>query len=243
MKHRVATFRHDGFVKTTMLSKLPRWIWVGMWVLAFVAGMVNVVGILGFEHIPVSHFTGNTSNLGISLTDANGGREYRLVAIIGSFLLGSILSGYVIKDSTLSLGRRYGVALFIECLMLTAAVPFLHHLNPIGLYLLAAACGLQNAMASTYSGSIIRTTHVTGMFTDLGIFLGQRLGGIPADIRRFKLCVIILTGFLLGGVAGTAAFNHFQYDAIYLPAAITGAAAMAYSAYRIRKRNQARALV
>lgn len=33
-----------------MISKLPRWVWTGTWVLAFVAGIINVVGFLGFEH-------------------------------------------------------------------------------------------------------------------------------------------------------------------------------------------------
>ena len=44
-----------------MISKLPRWVWTGAWVLAFIAGVVNVVGLLGFEHQAITHLTGNTS--------------------------------------------------------------------------------------------------------------------------------------------------------------------------------------
>ena len=46
-----------------MISKLPPWIWTGTWVLAFIAGIVNVVGLLGFEHHAITHLTGNTSLL------------------------------------------------------------------------------------------------------------------------------------------------------------------------------------
>ena len=52
--------------------------------------------------------------------------------IIGSFIAGTVLSGFLIQDSTLQLGRRYGVALLLESLLLCVAVPLLkrnHHLR------------------------------------------------------------------------------------------------------------------
>jgi len=41
-----------------MISRLPRWVWVGAWALAFIAGIVNVVGLLGFDHQTITHLTG-----------------------------------------------------------------------------------------------------------------------------------------------------------------------------------------
>ena len=68
-----------------------------------------------------------------------------------------------------------------------------------GLLLASAACGLQNALATTYSGAIVRTTHVTGIFTDLGIMLGAIFRGQTLDYRKAKLflftrqCVVLIS--------------------------------------------------
>ena len=94
-----------------------------------------------------------------------------------SFVLGTMASGMIVQQSTLKLGRRYGLALTLESLLLFTAIPFLDASKSIGLYLDLIAMGLQNGMVSAYSGAIIRTTHVTGALTDLGISLGHLLNG------------------------------------------------------------------
>ena len=156
-------------------------------------------------------------------------------AVIGSFLLGTILSGFIIQDSTLRLGRRYGVALLLESLLLCAAVPLLDRQRLLGLYLATCACGLQNGMVSTYSGAVVRTTHFSGMFTDLGIFLGHFLRGLPVNARRLSLCLLVITGFLCGGVAGAFAFHRLGYSTLFIPGGLTAATAFVYGAYRLRK--------
>ena len=94
-----------------MISKLSRWVWAGGWALAFVAGIVNVVGLLGFEHLAVTHLTGTTSMLAAALATFDSSAALHFAAIIGSFVSGTVLRGFLIQDSTLQLGRRYGVAL------------------------------------------------------------------------------------------------------------------------------------
>jgi len=219
-----------------MISKLPRWVWTGAWALAFVAGMVNVVGLLGFEHQAVTHLTGTTSMLAAALAALDKTAALHFTAIIGSFLAGTVLSGFLIQDSTLQLGRRYGVALLLESLLLAVAVPLLHRNSVVGVYAASCACGLQNAMVSTYSGAVVRTTHLSGMFTDLGIFLGHALRGLPVDARRVRLCFLVISGFLVGGIAGAAAFHRFSYSALFIPAGLTAAAALTYGLYRLRTR-------
>src|SRR5262245_23985448 len=179
-----------------MISKLPRWVWSGAWALAFIAGFVNVVGLLGFEHQAVTHLTGTTSLLAAAVASLNVSGAIHFIAIIGSFVAGTVLSGFLIQDSTLQLGRRYGVALLLDAGLLFVAVPLLQRNSALGIYSASCACGLQNAMVSTYSGAVVRTTHLSGMFTDLGIFLGHALRGLPVDARRLRLCVLIITGFL-----------------------------------------------
>lgn len=220
-----------------MISRLPRWIWSGAWALAFVAGIVNVVGLLGFEHQAITHLTGTTSMLAAALASLDGTAILHLTAVIGAFLAGTVLSGYLIQDSALQLGRRYGVALLLESALLGAAVPLLQHQNVLGLYSASCACGLQNAMVSTYSGAVVRTTHLSGMFTDLGIFLGHALRGLPVDGRRLRLCVLIISGFLCGGIAGALAFRGLGYAALYIPSGLTAATALVYGFYSIRHRT------
>ncbi len=221
-----------------MISKLPRWIWEGAWALAFVAGFVNVVGVLGFEHQAVTHLTGTTSMLAVALASLDLAATLHFAAIISSFVAGTVLSGFLIQDSTLQLGRRYGVALLLESILLCVAVPLLTRNSLLGIYCASCACGLQNAMVSTYSGAVVRTTHISGMFTDLGIFLGHSLRGLPVDSRRRRLCFLIISGFLCGGVGGAIAFRHLSYSALFIPSALTAATSLAYGTYLFLHRRK-----
>lgn len=220
-----------------MISKLPRWVWTGAWILAFIGGMVNVVGLLGFEHQAITHLTGTTSMLGAAIAALDGRLALHFAAVIGSFVAGTVLSGFIIQDSTLQLGRRYGVALLLESALLGVSVPLLSWHIGAGLYTAACACGLQNAMVTTYSGTVVRTTHLSGMFTDLGISLGHALRGLPVDMRRLRLCFLIISGFLSGGIAGAVAFHRLGYTTLFIPSAITAFAAVAYEGYHRRKRT------
>lgn len=218
-----------------MISKLPRWVWAGAWALAFVGGMINVVGLLGFEHQAVTHLTGTTSMLAAALASLDVKTALHLAAIIGSFVAGNVISGFLVQDSTLQLGRRYGIALLLESALLCAAVPLLDRSSMFAIYSASCACGLQNAMVSTYSGAVIRTTHISGMFTDLGIFLGHTLRGLPVDSRRLRLCFLVITGFLCGGIAGAVAFHQLHNAALFIPAALTAITAFTYRATLLRK--------
>lgn len=223
-----------------MISRLPPWILWGASVLAFVAGIVNAVGFLGFQHQGVTHLTGTSTLAGIAAARLDGLEVLHLLTVIGAFVGGAVLSGIIVQDSTLHLGRRYGAALLVESLLLGVAVPLLRRQSLLGDYLASAACGLQNAMASTYSGAVLRTTHVSGIFTDLGIFIGHLLRGIPVDWRRFRLWIGLLTGFFGGGACGALLFARWEYAALYLPASLTGLGALHYGVYREWRRRHPR---
>ncbi len=217
-----------------MISKLPRWVWAAAWALAFVAGIINAVALLGFKHQAVTHLTGITSMLAAALASLDLSAALHLAAIIGSFMAGTVTSGFIIQDSTLQLGRRYGVALLLEAVLLCIAVPLLERNSLLGMYAASFACGLQNAMVSTYSGAVVRTTHLSGMFTDLGIFLGHAIRGIPVDSRRLSLCFLIISAFFCGGIAGAVAFRSLGYSTLYIPSGLIAFTALAYIIYRMR---------
>lgn len=217
-----------------MISKLPRWAWYGSAGLAAGAGMINAVGFLSFQHQGVTHLTGSTTLLGMAVATGRWADAGHLLAVAGSFLGGCILSGVIVQDSTLKLGRHYGVALMGESLLLLCAIPFLRRGDAMGAYLASCACGLQNGMVSTYSGAVLRTTHVSGAFTDLGILLGHRLRRIAVDTRRIRLCLLLIGAFLFGSAAGALGYARFEYGTLYFPAGLTGAVGIVYGLYRPR---------
>lgn len=215
-----------------MGMRLPTWVWIGAITLSCVAGMVNVVGFLGFEHQAVSHLTGTTSQLGMAMAQGDWRSIGHLWGLLIAFSLGAMLSGLIIQDSALQLGRRYGIALALESALLFLAIPLFKQQQIWGAMSAAMACGLQNAMATTFSGAVVRTTHLSGMFTDLGIGLGHLLRGLPLPIRRLTLSGLIISGFLAGGVLGAWLFMRWQYDALLVPAVLTGLVGLGYVIYR-----------
>lgn len=211
-----------------MIQQLPRWVFVGTWVLAITAGMVNVIGLLGFQHQTITHLTGTTTMLAAAAAQAQWQAVGHFAALIGAFFLGCVFSGVLLRDSALKLGRRYGLALLIVALLLFLSIPLLEQHGSFGLYTAACACGIQNAMVSTYSGAVVRITHLSGMFTDLGLYLGHALRGLPVNQRRLTLCLLVISGFSLGGLTGAWAYLRIAHYALALPGGLTLAAALGY---------------
>jgi uncharacterized membrane protein YoaK (UPF0700 family) len=214
-----------------VISKLPRWVEVGGTCLAAIAGAVNAIGLLGFKHQAVSHLTGSSTLLSLALVDRDLADALHLFFILLSFLAGAAISGALIDNAVLRLGRRYSVALLVEAALLLLAMIALQRGSITGHFLASAACGLQNGMASTYSGAIIRTTHVSGLFTDLGTMFGARLRGHPMDRRKALLFSLLIAGFLIGGCIGAWAFKQMAFTALALPAAGAITLAVLYWVY------------
>lgn len=217
-----------------MISKLPRWVEYGSFVLALVAGLVNSIGLLGFKHQSVSHLSGTATLLGTGVINSSFSDTFHLAIILFSFLVGSIISGYFIRSDSLKLGRNYSGLLLLEAILLLGSLYFLSESSDNGHYLASAACGLQNALATTYSGAIVRTTHVTGIFTDLGIMLGSRLRGDLFDKRKALLFLLIIAGFIFGGILGAYFFILLKFNALLIPSGICLLLALSYTIYNAK---------
>lgn len=221
-----------------MITRLPKWVEYGAFLLALLAGVVNAIGLLGFQHQAVSHISGTVTLLGTSALSFNS-QTLHLFLVLVSFLLGAVLSGVFIENTALKLGRRYGVALCIESGLLLIAYFLLQNGQLSGQYFASAACGLQNAMITTFSGAVVRTTHMTGIITDLGIMIGARLRGEHFDYRKAKLFLFIFSGFLLGGVSGAKLFELFALSALLAPIALALTLALSYWGYLYRSHRRA----
>lgn len=215
----------------------PNWVYCGGMALAVTAGSINAVGFLGQHHQALSHLTGTVTVLGLELARTNYGVAWHASAILLAFFTGCVVSGAIIRQGSLQLGRRYGVALSLESAALLLSVYFLRRGANLGDYLAALACGLQNAMVTTYSGSTMRTTHITGMVTDLGIACGHLLRGTAVDWFRFRVYGVLFLGFFAGGVIGTLGYNRFGYDTLLFPAVLSGVTGIGYTVMKHLERR------
>jgi len=213
-----------------LINKLPKWVEYGAFLLSVLAGSINVVGLMGFEHQAISHVSGTVSRLGESFLDPNNAALH-LLFILLSFLLGAIISGLVVKNTALKIGTNYSFLLLIETTLILLALYALNNHLPLGHYFASAACGVQNALFTTYSGAVLRTTHLTGVFTDLGLMIGQGLRSRSFDKRKLILLLLIIIGFLTGSSIGAALYLDFQFNALLFPAILSLMLSIAYWAY------------
>ncbi len=218
-------------------SARRRWM-----LLAFMAGTINSGGFLACGRW-VTHVTGFATFIGIDLVTGEYKLALSILIVPMFFLLGSFVSGYLIDArlaahkeprydivmSTISialifcaLGGGYGFfGIFKDKLLLESDISLL--------IILCFASGLQNALITTSSGAVIRTTHLTGLTTDLGIGLAKdlakRLDSKASTNRRElvnnKIRAGIIVSFILGSSVGAFTFLTYEYWGFLLPAAIS----------------------
>ena len=225
-----------------MIYKLPLWVEVGGFCMACIAGSMNAIGVLSFENHAISHLTGISTLLGVSLSGLHWVDSIHLLGIIFAFVFGAVLAGAIVGSVALQLGRHYSFALILESLLILGALAALTHDSAMGPYLMSVACGLQNGMVSAYSGTVVRTTHVTGLFTDLGTMMGAALRGHPVNSRRVILYLLLIVGFILGGIIASVLFAYVHHYALLFPAwsAATLAAIYWIFSHRTRQRKEDR---
>lgn len=207
------------------------WVFTGGFFLAGIAGFVNIC-LLGYFEVPVSHMTGAVARLSRDVDARDAVDLLFILYIVAGFLAGAVLSGILIGGKRLIPGRRYGITLVIEGLLIGASAWLLAQNEPMGVPLAAMACGVQNAMASSYYGMIIRTTHMTGIITDIGIMIGHWIRHREFRFLRIMLLIFILAGFFTGGVAGALGYRVGGMEALYVPAASCILAGIGYFIWR-----------
>ncbi|MDD2713304.1 MAG: YoaK family protein [Simplicispira sp.] len=197
--------------------------------LAFNAGAVNAGGFLVVK-LYTSHMTGFVSLLADNLVLGNMVLVLSAVGALLAFVCGAAVTAILVNWARQQrLHSSYALVLLIEALLLLVfglvgavtldwRTPFA---VPVTVLLLSFIMGLQNAVVSKMSSSQIRTTHMTGVVTDLGIELGKllywnRSGRAPeqqvrANHQRLGLLGGLLGMFLVGGVAGAAGFKYVGF--------------------------------
>lgn len=198
--------------------------------LAFVAGAINAGGFLAVQRY-TSHMTGIVSALADSLVLGQVGLVLAGAAFLVAFIAGSATTAVLVNWA-----RRHGMQgefalpVLVEAVLLLMFGLLGANLNvlvelfvPSTVLLLCYVMGLQNAIVTKISNAEIRTTHMTGVVTDLGIELGRMLywnqrqhpgGPVRANRDRLRMLATVLGLFLAGGIAGAAAFKSIGYLAV-----------------------------
>lgn len=198
------------------------------WVLAFIAGATNAGAFLAVQQY-TSHMTGVVSSMADALALGELALASAALAALIAFLAGAALCTMLIHFAK----RKQLKSVFALPLLLEAALLLIFgvvgaQLAAVkGLWvsatvmLLCFTMGLQNAVITKVSKSEIRTTHVTGLVTDIGIELGKLLYWnrfqrdpslhVMADRDRLRMLCLLVLGFFLGGVLGAIAFQRVGY--------------------------------
>ena len=201
-------YSHPQPLDRTSAFRQVRHLVPGAAALAALAGYVNSV-VLGFFHTPVSHMTGAVSHLAIDLADGRAADAVTSVSIVLGFVCGAVIAGTLVGAFKLIPNRTYGLAMMLEGVLLAVATALLIAKHRLGLPAVAMACGLQNAMTSSYCGLGIRTTHVTGTVTDMGVMIGHWIRHRQIDRTKLGFVITVIGAFGCGGWVGALADARF----------------------------------
>jgi len=184
--------------------------------MAFQAGFINVISILKVN-ITISHITGNSSKLGISIASVEIQGIFLGCGLLLSFLAGCTLIGFFIRKQIFVFNRKYGIFLIVEAVVLYFfKCAFDAEKNQLAVFFGSFACGIQNALLTNLSGAVVRTTHVTGMMTDTGLVLGNyiRRGAECKEVWKLRVFVSIMLSYIFGATMSKFFYNFFDYKAI-----------------------------
>ena len=200
-------------------------------VLAAVAGASNAGGFFALGAY-TSHMTGYLSQVADSLVIGDVRVALVAVAAIGAFVTGAAFSTILINWARIRhVGGQYALPIAVQGGLLACFAGGGVFTGEWGrVFSLACLCfimGMQNATITKISGARIRTTHATGMITDIGIELGRAAfrrahpgRGRGADRARLAIHLQLVGTFVAGGVAGALGFAHAGFAFALLPAAI-----------------------
>ena len=206
--------------------------------LAFIAGAINAAGFLAIGRY-TSHMSGIVSALGDDLVLGNLIAVLAGLILLASFIVGAATTAILVNwGHRRNFHSRYALPLLLEAFVLLlfgivgANLSLYTKLTvPVIVFLLCYVMGLQNAIITKITKAEIRTTHMTGISTDIGIELGKLLywnkshtanekHPVRHNNHKLKGYSLILSMFTVGGVIGASAFKYIGFISV-LPMSIS----------------------
>jgi uncharacterized membrane protein YoaK (UPF0700 family) len=209
------------------------------------AGFVNAAGYLAFS-ILTTNVTGHAALFAERIAFQDWATAQVIALWMVLFLAGAFVSTFILSLIGYNQRYSYSVPIVFEILILAFSAVYGGRYDGTLLSKevfagsLLFAMGMQNSLVSMISGSVVRTTHLTGTFTDLGIELAQSVRGDvadPAALRsKIKLRLAIIFFFMLGAIAGAYLFKQFQFTSFYAPIVLL-ILVLVYDVFRIRAKR------
>lgn len=209
--------------------------------LATIAGFVDAVGVVALDRF-TSHVTGTVVHATTTLA-LRPSLPLGSLAMLAMFLVGAILSSTLLESATFARkSTAYGVALGVEAALLLVVAFGNQDARFWQVATLCCAMGLQNALVTQLSGAVVRTTHLTGVVTDIGIEAGRwlrywrvkRARSIERPpVATMRLLGSIVGAFVVGATAGAFAAVTWQLGSLVVPASLLAVgASFAFSSRR-----------
>jgi uncharacterized membrane protein YoaK (UPF0700 family) len=217
-------FRHKGKGRTFIHNRRLAAI------LSFTAGIVNIIGVLYIQTL-TTNVTGHFAFFAEEIVNNRYLSAFTFLTYILAFLSGAFVSSILIelsskKNPLLAHTAPMGLEIIILSIVGIGGTNLAIEgftIQTIAIMLLFAM-GLQNALVTNVSNSIVRTTHLTGLFTDLGIELSQLFfyrtkNELQKLFRSIKLRMIIIIFFFMGCIIGGFAYNSLGVVAMLIASA------------------------
>ena len=209
----------------------PKWVIVGGCCLAFLGAAVNASYLIQLG-TSVSHLTGDVSKVAMNVVEGKNPvstAAIHLIAAALNFVLGAATAGFFIHHPSIEFSRPYGRSVTAIGLCLVGAHLSFTGLPVLSICLASFACGFQNALATHYRGMILRTTHITGLLTDLGTNLGMRLKGHLIAPWKLMVPTFLVLSFFSGAVFGSALVIFMNSSALLVLAGMYLAGGIGWS--------------
>ena len=207
---------------------------VGWFLMSFNGGFINSVGFMAAGRF-VSHVTGLFTMVGVGLGEQHDLEAFSVLLIPIFFMMGAMIAGLLIDRPIYQKKKAHydrvmaicGITLCIAALTGNSSRFQPGVLSSLSFLILTCfACGLQNGALTSSSGASVRTTHLSGLTTDLGLGLARLMTyaksdpNYSAEVRANSLRLGTVVSFILGAASGTFSFLHWTYSCLFIAAAI-----------------------
>lgn len=214
---------------------------------AFTAGTINIASLLIFLSF-TSNVTGHYAIFAAEISKGN----WSQVAVVGGWIFLFFFGGFVSNFIVINFNRKskyfahaMPIVLEIVCLMFVGVYGQLYYQQTLGetealVALMLFATGLQNGLTASISNFSVKTTHLTGTTTDLGIlfsmFTQKKFRSNPELTARAKLLMSIMISYVMGAIFSGLTYYHLEFRVFYIISTCL-LVVIGYDAYKIHLRH------